>query len=330
MYYFSVIQHIRNLFATRPDLVKKMRYPQRRQRHRCPRGTVGVYFGLSVASQFCFLAFYFFALLHIIISYCFLLLSIAFFCFLTFIALRCLILFLHCFQLLSIAFGMIQEGSCLCQIAFYYFFFAFCCFLKFVIKLSADVQDAEVWKSSKMLRKQWNLGLALNGDGIPIYKSSGYGVFPVFICILNLPPSIRYNVENLFLCCLYPGPKEPKNTNAFFAPLIKELRKLYQYGNCQYCGFGKQKLSILPIIAKIIASYYFYHCIINFSLLLLLIIAGISVKNSFDCSHNHLRGQLLFVTMDLVARRKVCVLFNFHIFHIVFYCFVLLCLRVVS
>lgn len=93
----------------------------------------------------------------------------------------------------------------------------------------ADVQDGEVWRSSRILQKTWNLGLGMNADGIPVYKS-GYNFFPVFMSFLNLPPSTRYSVENIFLCCLHPGPKEPTNTNEFFKPLIAELRKLYLYG----------------------------------------------------------------------------------------------------
>ena len=39
MHYFSLTAHIRQIFATRPDLVKLMEYPQTRKQP--PQGTIG-------------------------------------------------------------------------------------------------------------------------------------------------------------------------------------------------------------------------------------------------------------------------------------------------
>lgn len=114
---------------------------------------------------------------------------------------------------------------------FVLFCIACCCF-------AGDVQDGDAWKASKHLDTMWNLGLALNGDGVRLWKSVAYNIFPVFMCILNLPPDIRYNVDNLFLAGLWPGPKEPteRETNMFFKPLIDELRVLSFNGNIfSYC-----------------------------------------------------------------------------------------------
>lgn len=93
----------------------------------------------------------------------------------------------------------------------------------------ADIQDAGAWKASQILQTKWNLGLALNADGMAIFgKTVNYSVWPIFISILNFPPSIRVKLENLILCGLYPGPQAPKSMNMFFKPLIKELRTLYK------------------------------------------------------------------------------------------------------
>lgn len=93
----------------------------------------------------------------------------------------------------------------------------------------ADIQDGEAWKASPILGKKWNLGLALNADGMAIFgKTVSYSVWPIFVSILNFPPKIRSRTENLILVGLYPGPTAPSSMNMFFKPLIKELRTLYE------------------------------------------------------------------------------------------------------
>ena len=56
-----------------------------------------------------------------------------------------------------------------------------------------------------------------------------------FLVFLNLPPSIRYNVENLFMSTLFPGPNGPKNMDILFKPLVKELKKLYKGISVRNC-----------------------------------------------------------------------------------------------
>ena len=49
------------------------------------------------------------------------------------------------------------------------------------------------------------------------------------IFISNLPREIRYNQENIIICGLIPGPKEPSyDINSFLEPLVEELLVLWR------------------------------------------------------------------------------------------------------
>ena len=61
-------------------------------------------------------------------------------------------------------------------------------------------------------------------------KKSSVGLISV-VC-LNLPPSMRYKPENMFLAGVIPGPKEPPLTtlNHYLEPLIDNLVDFWQIG----------------------------------------------------------------------------------------------------
>ena len=46
----------------------------------------------------------------------------------------------------------------------------------------------------------------MNTDGVPLYKSSSWNLWPVFLSILNLPVNIRMKAENVILAGLWYGP----------------------------------------------------------------------------------------------------------------------------
>ena len=45
--------------------------------------------------------------------------------------------------------------------------------------------------------------------------------------VMNLPRDVRYKRENVILCGLLPGPKEPTDNNPVFKPLVEELLELW-------------------------------------------------------------------------------------------------------
>ena len=46
---------------------------------------------------------------------------------------------------------------------------------------------------------------------------------PVILINLNLPPSERYQAQNILTSLLIPGPFEPRDLDSFLVPLIDEL-----------------------------------------------------------------------------------------------------------
>jgi hypothetical protein len=61
-------------------------------------------------------------------------------------------------------------------------------------------------------------------------KSSMYSVSPIVMINLNLPPSLRYRREFLFLVGIIPGPHKPRQLEAYFELLTDELLELYEEG----------------------------------------------------------------------------------------------------
>ena len=65
-----------------------------------------------------------------------------------------------------------------------------------------DVYDGSLHQSKcgpgGFLSKEYNLSLKLNTDGVAIFHSLQYGVWPLFFLINELPPLLRY-VKNMII-----------------------------------------------------------------------------------------------------------------------------------
>jgi hypothetical protein len=59
------------------------------------------------------------------------------------------------------------------------------------MQMVGDHFDAATWKRHDLLKVPGNMGLILNADGLSIFKSSKYSVWPVFVMNGNLPPEER-------------------------------------------------------------------------------------------------------------------------------------------
>ena len=59
-----------------------------------------------------------------------------------------------------------------------------------------DVYDGSLYHSKcgpdGFLSQPYNLSLKLNTDGVAIFHSSQFGVWPLFLLVNELPPSLRY------------------------------------------------------------------------------------------------------------------------------------------
>ena len=67
---------------------------------------------------------------------------------------------------------------------------------KKVVQNIEDVQDGQEYKSffqdGGLLTTQANVALQFKTDGVSLFKSSTYKIWPVYIEILDLPPNKRY------------------------------------------------------------------------------------------------------------------------------------------
>lgn len=92
-----------------------------------------------------------------------------------------------------------------------------------------DVWDGSVLrclsKAGHFFSTKCNLAFSLNTDEIPLYKSSSWGLWPVFLTILNLPPAIRMKAENILLAALWYGPGKPPMWE-LLGPALKHLQQL--------------------------------------------------------------------------------------------------------
>lgn len=98
-----------------------------------------------------------------------------------------------------------------------------------------DIYDGKVWKDfmfvngSPFLALPYNYALTLNVDWFQPFKRSTYSAGVLYLAIQNLPRTERYLTENIILCGVIPGPKEPEKTvNSFLEPLVHELQLLWK------------------------------------------------------------------------------------------------------
>ena len=95
-----------------------------------------------------------------------------------------------------------------------------------------DIYNGRVWQqfhNTVFFSQPYSYGLLLNVNWFEPFEHSVYAVGVVFMSLLNRPRHVRYNQENVILCGLIPGPKEPSlNVNSFLEPLIEDLLLLWR------------------------------------------------------------------------------------------------------
>ncbi|KAE8227991.1 hypothetical protein CF326_g7092 [Tilletia indica] len=102
-----------------------------------------------------------------------------------------------------------------------------------------DVWDGSAWRSDLdpqgRVFTDHNLSLlvALGIDWFSPFRSqytSWHSTGAIMMCILNLPPRLRYRVSSTYIAGCTPGPKEPKATRlgGYLQPMLEELKLLDQ------------------------------------------------------------------------------------------------------
>ena len=89
-------------------------------------------------------------------------------------------------------------------------------------------------------------GVIFNTDGISPFKSSRTTVWPVFIALSNLEPTIRMRKDNLVTIALWVDQSKPK-FEELFSPLIKIFNKLSISGLKINTPLGQKILKFKPL-----------------------------------------------------------------------------------
>lgn len=93
-----------------------------------------------------------------------------------------------------------------------------------------DIFDGQLYRTIAdgiLMSDPNSLSISFNCDGVPIFKSSNFGIWPLQGVLNELPPKQRK--ENIFLIGLWFGTGKPTMTT-FLHPFTEELRKLGSIG----------------------------------------------------------------------------------------------------
>ncbi|XP_052295799.1 uncharacterized protein LOC127901832 [Citrus sinensis] len=106
-----------------------------------------------------------------------------------------------------------------------------------------------------------NLRLALSADGINPHSSlsSRYSCWPVILVTYNLPPWLCVKRKFMMLTLLISGPKQPGNDiDVYLAPLIDDLRLLWEVGVDVYDAYRQQSFNLKAILLWTISDFSAY------------------------------------------------------------------------
>ena len=123
--------------------------------------------------------------------------------------------------------------------------------------------DGSLFLPSRNSEGRYVLGLSVDAFNPFLNKQAGKkaSVTAIYMVLLNLPPSSRYKVENMYLAGVIPGPQEPSLTqiNHLLRPLIDELLEFWDpgvwYTRTPHCPSGKLiRAALVPLICDLKAA----------------------------------------------------------------------------
>lgn len=92
-----------------------------------------------------------------------------------------------------------------------------------------DIYDAEIYQElsspGNVLHDRNNISFTWYTDGIPIFKSSKFSIWPVYFVINELPYQERFKKENIILVGLWFGDEKPE-PNMYLLPIYNEVIEL--------------------------------------------------------------------------------------------------------
>lgn len=109
------------------------------------------------------------------------------------------------------------------------------------------------------------VAFSLNEDGFNPYgnRTAGkkFSSGAIYLVCLNLPPALRYQIENMCLLGVIPGPHEPSHheMNNLFPPLMRDLKILWTRGiyltkTSSYPNGRLVKAALIPLVCDLPAA----------------------------------------------------------------------------
>ena len=119
-----------------------------------------------------------------------------------------------------------------------------------------DITDGQVYRQFKatflqeqaVQPDQLTLTFCLNTDGVRVFKSNRYDIWPLYLSLLELPESIRLLSQNMILASTWHGPKKPNLLN-FFKPFFEEMTQLGREGIMIETPGGAKLLKAYVLVA---------------------------------------------------------------------------------
>ena len=92
-----------------------------------------------------------------------------------------------------------------------------------------------------------HLALCINTDGVPLFKSSSFCLWPVYLFILNLPAKVHANANNIVLVGLWAGPSKLP-MKQLLEPVIKMIGSLSTIGMSVMTAAGLQTVRMKVVM----------------------------------------------------------------------------------
>ena len=108
------------------------------------------------------------------------------------------------------------------------------------------------WKTSCDFFKKPQVQLVLNIDGAPVFKSSKFSVWPIWVQLYNLPPKLRGIFSNLCLLAMWHGKSKPE-FHVLLPRIVLELESLFD-ANLEIEGLGVVSFWMRSIVADMPAA----------------------------------------------------------------------------
>lgn len=112
-------------------------------------------------------------------------------------------------------------------------------------------------KANLDLSEKYNLSVKLNTDGVAIFRSSQFGVWPLFLLINELPPSLRYVNKSKHPLCYILSVLEIKSISILVLTCFPSCFSggKTSTGYLLACGLEKKNLSFQLSLSHLLIHY---------------------------------------------------------------------------